>query len=243
VIAIVSSSAGERAAFSAVLEARGWSGCECRTVGEFARLLRRCLPAVVVVRHQLQDGHSDDVLTTWSAAAQGRDAKFIVILTADVPAREEARQVALGADCVQRDPIRMSVVAEYLAKFLRAGQRRPKAPINEQEHDTARLANARLCRSKHTLAVRDREVLLTPREFTLAELLAEARTTVSYDTLYAEVLGRPFTGDTANMRVLLSKLTRTVAPLGLDLRRHVEVIPKLGYRPVATGSKPRRKTL
>jgi len=242
VIVIVSSSASERAAFAAALAARGWSGCECRTVGEFSRLLRRSLPAVVVVRHQLQDGHSDAVMAACSGATKGREVKFIVILEADAPAREEARQVSLGADCVQRDPIRMPVVAEYLAKFLRADQRRSPASVTGQERDTARLANASLCRSKHTLAVRGREVALTPREFTLAELLADAQSTLSYETLYNEVLGRPFRGDTTNMRVLLSKLNRTVAPLGLDLRRHVEVIPKLGYRPVDTRAKPHKTT-
>jgi hypothetical protein len=48
--------------------------------------------------------------------------------------------------------------------------------------------------------------------------------------LYSEILGRRFAGETSNMRVLLGKLGKTTAKVGLDVRQWVEVIPKLGYR-------------
>ncbi len=228
-IALVSSSASERAAFARVVAAREWLSVDCGSVRELVRLLKSNPPAVVLVRHQLVDGHSDDVISAVADAGRAALTRIIVVMTASAPPADEARQVILGADCVQRDPVRMGVLAEYLAKYHRA-PRRTREPKRRSEDAAVPLAGALLHRAKRILVARGKTVALTPREFALADLLAGTRETVTYDTIYSEILGRRFSGDTSNIRVLLAKLVASVAALGLDLRRHVEVLPKLGYR-------------
>jgi DNA-binding winged helix-turn-helix (wHTH) protein len=73
--------------------------------------------------------------------------------------------------------------------------------------------------------------VITPREALLLELLIRAEPeVVSYETLYNEILGRKFRGDTSNMRVLLAKLSISARAVGITLRSHINVIPKTGYR-------------
>ena len=77
----------------------------------------------------------------------------------------------------------------------------------------------------------DRTARLTPREVELVEcLVATEGEIATYETLFSEILNRPFQGDTSNMRVLLGKLTDSAAGIGLAVRDWVDVIPKLGYR-------------
>jgi DNA-binding winged helix-turn-helix (wHTH) protein len=86
-------------------------------------------------------------------------------------------------------------------------------------------------------------VSLTPREVLLVEVLAGSKgQIVTYETLYSEVLGRRFRGDTSNMRVLLGKLGSSIRPLGLTLQHHVDVIPKTGYRYHWSNGAPVRRT-
>jgi DNA-binding winged helix-turn-helix (wHTH) protein len=74
-------------------------------------------------------------------------------------------------------------------------------------------------------------VALTPREALLMELLVQTQgEVISYDTLYSDLLGRRFRGDTSNMRVLLAKLSCSARKVGLSLRNCIDVIPKTGYR-------------
>ncbi len=142
----------------------------------------------------------------------------------------ESRQVALGADCVLRDPVRGDVLIAYLAKFSAAadrvsdvGRRRPTSTLPFA--GAIVLPVERQIRHGHQVAV------VTPREIQLIEVLAHAKdTVVSYDTLYSEVLQRRFGGDTSNMRVLLGKLAASAGHIGIPLRRWIEVIPKTGYR-------------
>jgi DNA-binding response OmpR family regulator len=69
------------------------------------------------------------------------------------------------------------------------------------------------------------------REVELLEILVACPDkVVTYQTLYSEILGRHFRGETANMRVLLGKLTQSFATLGCALRDWIDVIPKGGYR-------------
>jgi DNA-binding response OmpR family regulator len=65
----------------------------------------------------------------------------------------------------------------------------------------------------------------------LVELLVGSENRiVTYDSLYHEVLGRHFDGDTSNMRVLLGKLGASARRIGISVRRNIDVIAKTGYR-------------
>lgn len=229
-IAIVSMLERERAAFAALCASRDWPTAECDSVRAFGRLLRRTRLKVVLARHKLGDGFSDDLIAALMAAGSLPGTKAIVLVGAGTPSSVEARQISLGADCVLRDPIRTEVLLEYIAKYSRA----PHAERNGAPRPSAqapRFAGADFNPADRILQQGTQRAPLTPREVELVELLVAATgEVVTYETLYSEILGRRFRGDTSNMRVLLGKLTASSTVVGIRLREWVEVIPKLGYR-------------
>ena len=128
----------------------------------------------------------------------------------------------------------------HAARSLRPGAeaRRPAA------RSPVRLAFAggELRPDDRTLRRGRRTLSLTPREAGLAEALAaRPGEVVSYETLYGEILGRRFRGETSNLRVLLGKLAATCRRGGIALRGWVEVIPKAGYRYHARGRADARR--
>src|SRR5687767_14707704 len=102
-IAIVSSAAAESGAFASLFGQTGWNCVECRSDRAFKRVVRRVPLRVVLVRYQLHDGFSDDVITEVAGPGFPFRAKVIVLLGAGISSSIEARQVEMGADCVQRD--------------------------------------------------------------------------------------------------------------------------------------------
>ena len=229
-IAIISGGARERTAFGAMCEAQGWPYLECESVGNFSRILRHTTPRVVLVRHKLGAAYSDEVIGLLAAAGGLSATKIIVLMGAGEPAAAEARQLVLGADCVLRDPVRADVLRAYLEKYHN-GSSTCRVPAKITRDKSVPFAGATLWPLERTLRRGTRAVRLTPREVQLIELLAQSQgDVVSYETLYGELLGRRFRGDTSNMRVLLGKLARSVANIGVRVRDWIEVIPKLGYR-------------
>ena len=227
VIAIVSSSAQERSAFANLCEHHGWNTTAFSSVRTIRRQLAHDIPKVMLVRHQLEDGYADDVIAALSNGTSMPLTRIIVLLAAVASASTEVRLLEIGADYVQRDPIRSDVVLAYIAKYIRlSSTARPTVSSSDIQ-----FAGARLNPLERTLQLRDVIVSLTPREVALIEFLAESTDrVVTYESLYHEVLGLRFRGDTSNMRVLLGKLGSSIRPLGLVLQDHVEVIPKTGYR-------------
>jgi two-component system OmpR family response regulator len=225
-IVIASSGSREREALALICEHRGWSPVECDSVLAVTRVIRRQTPKVVLVRNHLHDGYSDDVINALVETSQAPATKIIVLLDAGASSTIEARQLTLGADCVQRDPIRSDVLVAYVEKYLRTPRHRRSGAGR-----LVRFAQATLDPLDRTLRHAGRSVVLTPREAMLTELLVHSRQEIlTYETLYTEILGRKFKGDTSNMRVLLGKLGCSVAQVGFALRDWVEVIPKTGYR-------------
>ena len=225
-IAIVSSEARERATFASFCEQRGWNSVECPSVRAVKRIIGRAHLRVVLVRHQLQDGYSDDVIATLGKQKVG-NTKVIVLVRAGTSSSIEARQLTIGADCIQRDPVRSDVLLAYIDKYVQTPVISPAAPLSKEITFSGATFNA-LDRS---LQHAGRTVIITPREVTLIELLhGSAEEVLTYEMLYDEILGRRFQGDTSNMRVLLAKLSSSANKIGLSLRHSIEVIPKAGYR-------------
>ena len=181
---------------------------------------------VVLARYQLSDGYADDIIAAFRSNSDDF-TRIIVLLPAGTCSSIEARQLSLGADCALRDPVRPDVLLAYLEKYMRA----PSSRVRKAPSKIIDFLGARFSPLDRTLQYGERAVLLTPREATLVELLAvSAHQVVSYDSLYSEILGRQFHGDTSNMRVLLAKLSTSTRRIGLTLRGSVAVIPKSGYR-------------
>lgn len=229
-IFIVSSSAAERSAFVSLCESRGWVSLECESLRAARKALRQVRPRAMLTRHKLSDGYSDDLLIDLAASGLLPAIKVIVVLGSGVASSQAARQVKLGADSVLRDPVRTEVLVEYLARYrgarIPAAKKNPSPPTK-----TFRFAGGLVHPIERRLQCGRRNAGLTPREVQLAELLFEsAGDVVTYATLFSEVLGSKFRGETSNMRVLLGKLDASYRSVGLGLREFIEVIPKMGYR-------------
>ncbi|MFZ9747570.1 MAG: winged helix-turn-helix domain-containing protein [Opitutaceae bacterium] len=221
-ILLVDSAEREGSVLAELCAGRGWVTGACATVAEARRRIPRLRPRVAVIRRTLRDGLAEEVLT---ALAETR-CRRMVLVPAGTSGAVEARLVGLGADCVLREPVRIEVLLAYLERFRREpGTAPPPGP--------ARLAFAggQLDPADRTLRRGARGTTLAPREAQLAELLARSPgQVVAYEALYADILGRPFRGDTGNLRVLLGKLCAAAARAGVDARAWIEVIPKSGYR-------------
>jgi DNA-binding response OmpR family regulator len=229
-IAILSNAARERAAFSSLCESRGWPTVECESLPAFARAIRNTRVKIALVRHKLGQVYSDDAIALLARNDLLTATKVIVLMAAGTPASAEARQLALGADCVQRDPVRTEVLLEYLTKYQASSRPTKNAKKKRVQRKPLPFAGASFVPLERVLEHKGQRVSLTPREAELLELLAQSEGEIlSYDTLYCEVLHRRFVGDTSNMRVLLGKLTTSANHVGIALRHWIEVIPKTGY--------------
>jgi len=241
-IAIVSSHAAERSALTAVCDSRGWVTVDCDSVRGFKRAVRYSPTRVVLTRQKLLDGYSDDVIGILAASSLLPATRIIVLLDAGTSTADEARQVALGADYVHRDPARVGVLLEYLSKY----STRPaseNAPSPQTCPKSLTFAGASVLPLDRIVQCGGKSTILTPREMELLDLLADAPDAiVTYQTLYSEILGRKFRGETSNMRVLLGKLVVSFAEVDCPLRMWIDVIPKTGYRyrttPQATSDAP-----
>jgi DNA-binding response OmpR family regulator len=235
VIAIISTAITERAALASLCESKGWASIECESARASLRIIKRHRPHVLILRHRLVDGYSDDVFAQLVALQLLPEIRVIVLLEAGTPSITEVRQLALGADCVLRNPIRTDVLAAYIGKYLDRNIFSPNKAIRTGE-TAIPFCGAHLFTSQRTLHYETKAAALTPREVLLIEMLAQSEgILVTYEILYSEIIGRRFCGDTSNMRVLLGKLKASCELLGITLRKHVQVIPKSGYR-YETGS-------
>lgn len=186
---------------------------------------------MVVTRHRLADGYSDDVLLALADAAFTPPPTVIVLLEAGATGAIEARQISLGADSTLRDPVHADVLLAFLAKHRRPAQHRDGNTRRTIHHERVCFAGALLDRSSAHLICAGKSVSLTPRELQLIEVLLESNgDIVSYETLYSEILDSRFSGDTKTMRVLLARLARKADTIGAPFRKHLRVISKVGYR-------------
>ncbi len=228
-ILLVSAAERERTAFAALCAHSRRVVVECSSVRSTASLLRRSNPRVVVIRHKLNDGFSDDIIALLLANGQAPAAKIVVLIAAGAAPLVETRQLELGADCVLRDPVRCDVLLAYIAKYYHSYRRTPEGGAPKER--MIEFAGAMFSSATRELSAGERVTSLTSREAALLELLVQSQGEVAtYETLFSEILGRSFRGETSNMRVLLGKLAATTARLGISMREWVEVVPKVGYR-------------
>lgn len=227
-IYIVSSVAREADVLAALCEQRAWPAQACRSIADFVAAADKASPHAVIVRHRLEDGYSDDVLAYFGIREIPRSTPVIVLASADWPAKLESRQVALGADHVFRDPVRIDVLLEVLNRCLsRPPAAAPALPAAARSYE---FAGVKVFPREHRLARHHLTVRTTPKVIELVQLLhRHPDRVVPYATLYHELFARRFAGDTSNCRVLLAKADGAFKQLGVQLRRHIEVIPKSGY--------------
>ncbi len=194
--------------------------------------MRKLQPKLVITRHRLSDGYSDEILGMLKE--QDQPSRVIVLAAADCSTKDEARHLSLGADAVLRDPLRIQVLLELAARYR--GLSIAAKPESSREGLGFDFAGTHVLPHERTISRAGRKTKTSPRVIGLLQILhrAEGRV-VSYESLFPDLFGRPFNGDTANSRVLLAKADREFRGLGVNLRKHLKVIPKSGYLYAARG--------
>lgn len=227
-IVIASSASREAALFASLCEHRNWPCQACPSVDRVVTLSEQLQPRTLVIRHRLEDGYSDDVLNFLKTGTLATRPRVIVLMPADATGRAEARQIELGADCVLRDPVRLEVLLQYIAKYRSAREPTPSPAAGERPSYV--IANVEVFPHEQKIAHAGKTLHIAPQEVALLRILARSNGKVAtYPTLYEELLSRKFVGDTTNCRVLLGKVCASFRQLGVDLKAHVQVIPKSGY--------------
>jgi DNA-binding response OmpR family regulator len=227
-ILFLSSSNREAAALAAACDHRSWAAYICTTIREFRPLAEKIQPRAVVVRHRLLDGYSDDVFACLKGKSLAVRPRVIVLMSAERTTQTEARQIALGADCVLHDPVRMEILLEYLARYRVPAE----APVRHSDGQQVSfpIAGVEVHPHEHRIVRGKQGRHIAPQEVALLRILSNApNEVVPYPVLYGELFGRRFEGDTANCRVLLCKVLASFKVLGVDLKPFIQVIPKSGY--------------
>lgn len=236
-IFIISSIDQERLAISSICQAKMWPSIGVRSLREFRRVLGRIRPKIVIVRHQLNDGYSDEVIRVLKPKASVSAPSILVLAAGNSSLITEIRQIELGADHILRDPVCAELLATYISKY-RHRERVVVAKDTPLPYlTTFKFAGGNIDPVKRKWEHLRHSVNLSPREIELCRILAEARGLLTYEILYDEIFGRTFRGDTSNIRVLISKLKRSAHCIKIDLSRRIHTIPKLGCRYIKSSTR------
>jgi len=96
----------------------------------------------------------------------------IVVVSADVESEAAASALRAGADVVLGTPVSVGVLQAQLQALLR---RHTVAPLDVAQTDEVELDGIRFNRRRCSLSMGSRELLLRPREFQLALILAQRK--------------------------------------------------------------------
>lgn len=232
-ILIASNSAREADLLVNLCEQKHWSAYGCTSVREFVPLLEKNQPHVVMIRDRFEDGYSDDILAEVRNITTFQRPYIIVLMGPERKASKDARQVALGADCILHDPLPLEILFTYLSKYR---TRAPSSPPKEEASISFSLGDVTVFPQEHRISRRNKTVHVAPQEVALLRLFVRRPgTVIPYPVLYHDLFGRRFSGDTTNCRVLLGKVAASFRELRVNLRTFIEVIPKSGYRYRAEG--------
>jgi len=227
-ILVASSAPAEATVFSSLFEGRGWPSQPCRSVEATLCAMENSEPKVILVRHRLEDGYSDDIIRYIQQNQLPRRPYILVLVAADAARETDPRQISLGANCVLRDPVRIELLLEYVARHRSArenalGKNPTASPVYE-------IAGIRVFPHEHQIGIGGKKIHVAPQEIALLRLFAHRQgTVIPYPVLYDQLFERRFDGETTNCRVLLGKLCESFRKLEIDLRAYVQVIPKSGY--------------
>jgi two-component system KDP operon response regulator KdpE len=149
----------------------------------------------------------------------------IIVLSVRGEERTKVRALDAGADDYVTKPFGMN---ELLAR-VRANLRR----IPETEPEAAKLieqGDFRIDVGAHTLAIRGKEIRLTPKEFELMVFLAQRPgKVVSHRALLAAVWGPNATEQPEYLRVFVGQLRKKLEP-DASSPRYIVTEPWVGYR-------------
>jgi len=219
-ILIIDDDLPTRRALRSALRTEGYRTWEAATARDGLAAFAARAPQAVLLELALPDGAGVEVL------ASIRDASDVPVLAMSTQpgGADEVEALDSGANDYIRKPFREAELLARLRAALRVAGRR------ERRHEVLSTGPLRLEMRDARAYLRNREILLTPTEFRLIEVLArEAGRVVTHGRLLASVWGNEYKRDLQYLRILVRRLR---CKLEADPRAPELVVttPRIGYR-------------
>ncbi|HSC26883.1 MAG TPA: response regulator transcription factor [Vicinamibacterales bacterium] len=178
-------------------------------------------PADLVILDLLLPGVDGLMVCQAMRADPATDDIPVIILTARGEEAERVSGLELGADDYVTKPFSPKELTARVAALLRRSKRRAGTS------GVVRYGPITLDADRHHVALGDREIRLTAKEFLLLRYFVQHRGRVlSRDRLLADVWGYQYTGGTRTVDVHIRRL-REKLPV---LARAIETVKQFGYR-------------
>jgi two-component system KDP operon response regulator KdpE len=148
----------------------------------------------------------------------------IIVLSVKGEEKTKVRALDAGADDYVTKPFG---IEELLAR-VRANLRR--VPAESEQESLIEVGDFRIDLEAHKVALRDRDVRLTPKEFDLLVYLARhPRKVITHRTLLSAIWGGQSTEQVEYLRVFVGQLRKKLEPEASS-PRYIVTEPWVGYR-------------
>ncbi len=217
-ILVVEDEAVMRRVLTLMLHGRGYLVAQAETGQQALDRLRAGRPDAMIVDLGLPDMDGIDIVT-----AAHRDHRVpIIVLSARAEEQQQIRALDAGADDYVTKPFREG---ELMARLRARLRRAPQAA-----RDELRVGDLELDVYARAVTCADQSVSLTPLEFKLLQVLAEARgRVVTRERLLSTVWGPERVNEVQYLRVYMKQLRRKIEDEPAQPKRLLTV-PGVGYR-------------
>ncbi len=222
-ILIIDDDPATRRVLRSALATEGYRTWEAASAREGLVAFAARAPQVVLLDIELPNGGG------FEALASLRDASDVPVLVMSNTPTDQVEALDSGANDYVLKPFREAELLARLRAVLRTATRR------QLRHEVLSVGPLRLETAEGRVFLHEREVVLTPTEFKMLEVLArDAGRVVTHRRLLASVWGNEYTADIQYLRVFVRRLRCKLeedphAP-GLLL-----TAPRVGYRLRTTG--------
>jgi two-component system, OmpR family, KDP operon response regulator KdpE len=219
-ILIIDGDLPTRRALRSALGTEGYRTWEAGGVREGLVAFAARAPHAVLLALGLPDGEGLEVL------ASIRDASDVPVLAMSTVAGglDQVEALDSGANDYIPKPFREAELLARLRAVLRVAGHR------ERRHEVLSVGPLRLETRDARVFLRDREVLLTPTEFKLIEVLVrDAGRVVTHGRLLASVWGAEYKADVQYLRVFMRRL-RCKLETDPEAPELLMTAPRVGYR-------------
>lgn len=221
-ILVVEDDAVMRRVLTLALRSRGYMVAQAETGQEAIDLVRKTPPDAMLLDLGLPDMDGIEV-----AELVHRDHHVpIIVLSARGEEQQQIRALDVGVDDYVTKPFREG---ELMAR-LRAALRR----VPQSLRDELNIGDLRLDVYKHRITRDGEEIVLTPLEFKLLQVLAEARgRVVTHNRLLTAVWGAQYSKEIHYLRVYMKQLRKKLEEEPAKPKRLLTVLG-VGYRLAAS---------
>ncbi len=162
-------------------------------------------------------------------------AKPIIVLTAESNEADKVAALDAGADDYLTKPFGI----EELKARIRVARRRLAGPRYNKQPPLVWIGEIAIDLANRTVTRAGKEIRLTPIEFRLLSVLCEhPGKLIAHDVLLEAVWGPSFQGETHYLHIYINRLRTKFKVDASTKEQHIETIPLLGYRLLATEVRP-----